>query len=59
MPFLVSVSFLSTSEPRHVDYKVSGTVHLKNCSALDFHTLKPLISSLRFAEQHYIFVTQI
>lgn len=42
MPFLVSLSFLQTSEPQHMDYKISGTVSLKNCSALDFHTLKPL-----------------
>lgn len=40
MPFLVSLSFLQTSEPWHMDYMISGTVHLKNCSALDFHTLK-------------------
>lgn len=43
MPFLVSLSFLQTSEPQHMDYKISGTVSLKNCSALDFHTLKPLV----------------
>lgn len=40
-----------------MDYNISGSVYLKNCSALDFHTFNLLIFHLHSPEQCYILTT--